>query len=282
MALQNHDSPNGDAVSHSNRVAVLGESKRKRPAKKKTRKIAILGKAPSSQQLAPFGDKSWEIWILNTIGYLNEAPRWDRQFELHDLELTKAPGYGQYYQWLCQQEKPVYVRQPSPEIKSHVVYPKDEVQAFFARNLAGVDGPRAKLDYFTNSVSWMMALALYEGCTEMALYGVDMAQHGVGAKSEYAHQRPSCELFVGIALGMGVKVTIPDTSDLLKTGHLYGFETPGPYLKKLKVREDELRQRIAGCEKVAMEASQEALFLKGALEDIFWQRQWFHENKAPT
>lgn len=82
---------------------------------KSTRKIAILGKAPSSQGLAPYNDPSWEIWILNTIGYLKESPRWDRQFELHDLELTKAPGYGNYHSWLCQQTKPIYVREPSPE-----------------------------------------------------------------------------------------------------------------------------------------------------------------------
>lgn len=251
-----------------------------REKNRQTRKIAILGKAPSSQGLAPYDDPTWEIWILNTIGYLKESPRWDRQFELHDLEWTKAPGYGNYYQWLTEQTKPVYVREPSPEIPAHIVYPREAVQRFCGRNLSNISGPLGKLDYFTNTVSWMMALALYEGCAEIGLYGVDMAQHAVGAKSEYAHQRPSCELFVGLALGMGVKVTIPDTSDLLKSAHLYGFETGGVYLTKLKQREAELKQRIAGCEQAAEKAQQEAIYLQGALEDIYWHRQWFHESKG--
>ena len=41
--------------------------------------------------------------------------------------------------------------------------------------------------------------------------------------SEYHHQRPSCEYFLGIAEGMGLKVFIPDEADLLKTRFLYGF-----------------------------------------------------------
>ena len=49
----------------------------------KTRKIAIIGKAPSSVLLGPYSDLTWEIWILNTLGKNKEVPRWDRQFELH-------------------------------------------------------------------------------------------------------------------------------------------------------------------------------------------------------
>ena len=55
------------------------------------RKIALIGKAPDSLKLAPYDDAEWEVWILNTLGFLNEVPRWDRQFELHDLQLTKHP-----------------------------------------------------------------------------------------------------------------------------------------------------------------------------------------------
>lgn len=245
------------------------------------RKIAILGKAPSSIGQAPFNDPDWEIWILNTSGYNKEVPRWDRQFELHPIEWTKAPGYGGYYQWLREQKKPVYVREATPDIPSHVVYPRKEVQERFGQNLYRPEGPMGSLDYFTNSISWMIALALYEGCGEIGLYGIDMAQHAVGVKSEYAHQRPSCELFIGIALGMGVKVTIPATSDMLKTAHLYAFDVPNAYFQKLNAREKELKARIAGLEQAAENAQKEALYLSGALEDINWQRQWFHPSEIP-
>ena len=44
--------------------------------------------------------------------------------------------------------------------------------------------------------------------------------------SEWQNQRPSCEYFIGMAEGMGIKVTIPDEADLLKTRFIYGFEEP--------------------------------------------------------
>ena len=74
-------------------------------------------------------------------------------------------------------------------------------------------------NYFTNSVSYMIALAIKQGATEIGCYGVDMA-----TGSEYGPQRPSCEFFLGIAAGMGISITIPATADLLKTKFLYGFQ----------------------------------------------------------
>ena len=273
-----HSARNGSPVGNGSEPRVAKRIRNAKAPATQSRKIAILGKAPSSQSLAPYDDPTWEIWILNTIAYLKECKRWDRQFELHDLELTKAPGYGNYHSWLCSQTKPVYVREPSPDIPAHIVYPRDDVQRFFGLNLARPDGPAVKLDYFTNTVSWMMALAIYEGCSEIGLYGVDMAQHGVGGKSEYAHQRPSCELFVGYALARGIKVTIPDTSDLLKAANLYGFETHRAFPKKITQRETELKARISDAETRRANADAEAHFLTGALEDMQWFKQWIHSE----
>jgi hypothetical protein len=54
---------------------------------------------------------------------------------------------------------------------------------------------------------------------ELGLYGVDMA-----TGSEYGPQRPSCEWMLGIAAGLGIKITIPPEADLLKSRFLYGFQ----------------------------------------------------------
>ena len=67
----------------------------------------------------------------------------------------------------------------------------------------------------------MLALAIHEGFEEIHVYGVDMA-----VDTEYHHQRPSCEFFLGLAAGMGIKIFVPDTADLLKTRFLYGFDEP--------------------------------------------------------
>jgi hypothetical protein len=42
--------------------------------------------------------------------------------------------------------------------------------------------------------------------------------------SEYGQQRPSCEFFLGIAVGRGIKIHLPKTSDLLKVRWMYGYE----------------------------------------------------------
>jgi len=67
-----------------------------RPKRTGPGKIAIIGKAPSSMQLAPYNDESWEIWSINDSIYRQQVPRASRQFELHNIELTKQPGYDDY------------------------------------------------------------------------------------------------------------------------------------------------------------------------------------------
>jgi hypothetical protein len=85
--------------------------------------------------------------------------------------------------------------------------------------------------YFTNTISWEIALAISEGFEEIHIYGVDMA-----VDTEYHHQRPSCEYFLGIAAGRGIKIHIPDQADLLKTRFLYGFQEPEEFAWKKKCK----------------------------------------------
>ena len=84
-----------------------------------------------------------------------------------------------------------------------------------------------------------MLWALYEHVKgerigQIGLWGVDMAQHGVKQghagwfTSEYARQRPSVEYWLGVAEGMGIDVTVPDESDILKCSVIYGYHTTHP------------------------------------------------------
>lgn len=242
------------------------------------RKIAIIGKAPSSVALAPYGDPTWEMWILNTLGHLSEVPRWDRQFELHDLELTKVKEYGDYYQWLTRQDRPVYLRDSPPaEFKAGIQFPLGAILEQF-KMFAG-------RTYLTNTVSLMIALALHEHANgqpvaEIGLWGVDMAQHGLRSAghvgwftSEYARQRPSVEYWIGIAEGQGIKVTIPPTSDILKASCIYGYHTTERF-KKFQARRGELNQRVAQAQQKEQQGHDEAIFLSGALEGMNYDEQW--------
>lgn len=192
-----------------------------------TKKIAIVAKAPSTRDQAPYDDSSWEIWGLGDQampGYPHPIKRWDRWFEIHDLDDGFRRWLPQYKEWICSNHgKTLYINATHPDVPHATVYPRREIFAHFDKFLCDQDDK--PLHYYTNSVAWMLALAIYEGATEIALYGVDMAQHGIGLKSEYAYQRPSVELWLGIAAGKGIKVTIPKESDLLKTPHLYGFDS---------------------------------------------------------
>lgn len=242
------------------------------------RKIAIIGKAPSSVALAPYGDPSWDVWILNTLGHANEVPRWDRQFELHDLELTKAKEYGDYYQWLANQTRPVYLRdEPPKDFKAGVRFPLGLIQNHLSY-LAG-------RSYLTNTVSLMVALAIYEHengqpISDIGLWGVDMAQHALrGAghvgwfTSEYARQRPSVEYWIGVAEGKGIRVHIPPQSDILKAACVYGYHTTDRF-KKFQARRVELQQRVGNAQSNEQKFHDEAIFLAGALEGMNYDEQW--------
>ena len=189
----------------------------------KTRKIAIVGTAEPHWRAAPFDDPSWEIWTCG--GIFATAPRSDRHFELHSVGET-CKGWGQtpeqeaaarnvYWSWIAQQGPKVVLRGSTAEAPEAQPYPLENVLNAFPDR------------YFTNSISWMMGLALLEGCTDIGLWGVDMALTGdpeIPASNEYSRQRPSVEFYIGIATGAGITVHLPPETTLMKARKLYAFD----------------------------------------------------------
>lgn len=227
----------------------IAPRRRGRPPKMvATKKIAIVGKAPSSRLAAPYDDESWEIWGLADL--YNVIPRWSRWFELHEVESRREKWQqAGYLDWLRQDHgRPIYMRARSDEFPSSVPYPKDRVIAAMAltHSVGEQSGTNGQpLPYFTNQVSWMIAFAMLEGATHIGLWGVDMAQHGDGVKSEYAYQRPSCEYFLGVAAGRGIVTTVHEHSDILKSRLLYGFDADTNAMRlKWKARFAELSQQL--------------------------------------
>lgn len=87
---------------------------------------------------------------------------------------------------------------------------------------------RFGLPYFSNTICYMIAYALMKGAKEIDIYGVNQA-----GSHEYAEERGGVEYWIGIAIGMGVKVTINGkNSNLLRykgrygNGILYGYLQP--------------------------------------------------------
>lgn len=191
-----------------------------------TKKVAIVGTA-DTKALAPFNDASFEIWGVNNL--YPHVPRGTRWFEVHEITFDgkqylrrgsadfRGQNVGDYLkqlgEWTAIQKCPVYMKKHWDIIPTSIEYPIDVVLENFPNR------------YFTNTVSYELALAIMEGYEEIHLYGIDMA-----VDNEYHHQRPSVEYFIGVADGIAraqgrkVNVYIPPAADLLKTRFLYAFE----------------------------------------------------------
>lgn len=225
--------------SHKPEVSVVTELKQE---PKTDKKIAIVG-CSQSKSLAPFDNPDFEIWGVNNLyPHIKRATRW---FEIHQITKEGDHFYRrgdrkfrgqevddyleQLGKWAVEQNCDVYMQQKMDIIPTSKEYPIQKMIDTFG-------------GYFTNSVSYMIAMAILENYKEIHVYGVDMA-----VDTEYGWQRPSCEYFLGVAVGRGIVVHIPSEADLLKTRFLYGFQEPQKtaWDKKLKMMEQTMKEKEA-------------------------------------
>lgn len=245
-------------------------------------KVAIVAKAPSSMALAPFHDPTWQIWSLGdnwrNIPRVHDNYRW---FEIHDIDDGFSRWPHDFQDWLrADHNMPLYIHGRHPQIPHALEFPYQEIERLFREK--GFAGYR----YFNNSISWFMAFALWERLTnktplqEVALYGVDMAQHGLSFKtsgemgsSEYAHQRPSCEYWIGLLEGHGIKVTKPPQSDLLTVDRRYAIDSCGSMGPKVDAKKKEVMRRIQEAQNQIATAQANMHTLQGALTGLNWREQ---------
>lgn len=191
----------------------------------KKKKVALLGTVPHKLK-APFQDNEFEIWAIAHACLGDPLPRVDRIFEIHKWDEVVKWGSPQAWEKL-HPGKPVYMIEPRPEVPNSVAFPFDEIEKKFQ-----IFEDRKEC-LMTNSISWMIALAIDEGFEEIHIYGVNMSH-----SSEYGFQKPSVEYYLGLCKGMGKKIYIPTESDLCKSFYLYGKdeEKQTDMLKKLDDR----------------------------------------------
>ena len=210
--------------------------------------VVIVGSAPSTMKQASafFGD-DYEIWSLNCLYLLfpEIMPYITRWFDIHRENDVVAYERDEY-KILDKYDFPVYTVKEGM-CKNCVAYPIKEIIVEFGT-------------YFTNTISYMIALAIKEKFKEIHLYGIDMSH-----TAEYGEQRPSCEYFVGLARGMGIKVMIPVASDLLKTARLYGFEGIDKLAGKIRSDLDRAKLDIETLEKAVQNSRDERMTLMGAI-----------------
>lgn len=230
--------------------------------------VAIVGFAPGSmtQVRAFFDDPNWEIWGINQlyITFPMMAEKATRWFQIHRRESYErnVDRDHSHHAWLQNQRKfPIYMEEQQPDVPMSVAMPWQALIEKFG-------------SYFTNSISWEIALAVHEGFKRIALYGIDMAQD-----NEYTYERPSVEYFLGWARGSGIEVIIPAESDLLKTMWIYPLENSNPFRERIEGRMRELRQRINQHAAAEQEAHDARMQLLGAEDNMSYiRRAW--ENSA--
>jgi hypothetical protein len=228
---------------------------------------AIVGFAPTWQQ-TPWDDRNLELWGMNALHRVAGERNWSRWYQLHDIELGHGKNDYDHLGWLrAQKDIPIFMWEEhiaKYEIPNAVPYPKQEILDFF------------DTDYFTNTVSWMLAHAIYEGYKNIQVYGVDMAQDSVlQGQSEYSYQRPSCEFFMGWARGAGIDLYLPPESDLLKTPYLYGAERGDHFRVKMEARLKELNKRRGQLQNDVNQKNMVIQQLNGAIEDTtYYLRAW--------
>ena len=100
---------------------------------------------------------------------------------------------------------------PFDDIPNNIVYPLDEVVEMFG------------IDFFGNSIDYMIAYALYKGYDDIHTYGINL-----GTESESKYEKSPTSFWAGMTMGLGCRFTIHGSLSLLlrtENGELYGYPT---------------------------------------------------------
>lgn len=166
-------------------------------------KIAIVGGAPLTRDLAPYDDEEWQIWVLGNQIDRYAGKRADLIFEVHEnLEEHGEPE--KYLEFVKAYGSPMIVGENYSSWGE--VYPYEKVNSLMGG------------EYLTSSPAYMIGYALLKGATEIGIYGVEMSVDD----HEYFKQRPAMYAWLGYCKGRGIKITIPDESGLFKENYCEG------------------------------------------------------------
>jgi len=194
---------------------ILADYLRAKRQGKKT--VAIVGGDWTTGSWAPWGGIA--VWGINELhGYpwykVEGVSRW---FQLHHKESFTREHHLNHWEWLQEEHPfPIYMQQVYDDVPSSVKYPLREIQKELIGNFYRGEEKMEKL--FTSTMSYEVALALYEGYERIELFGISLVLGG-----EYAHQREALAFWNGKADGMGVEVWMPEECALLMAP-LYAYE----------------------------------------------------------
>lgn len=243
-------------------------------------KICICGFADSKKH-APFGDDSWWVWGMNDL--YAHVPRVDVTFEIHHLlnmanrrnpqhEAVMAAGgkRGAAFE-PGKPPTPIFLQESRPEWPTTITFPKERIFEAFGDSPGGT--------YFTNSVGWMIALAILELTEVKKVNGMDLRVSKPGAElsicgismaadSEYVAQRPNVEYWVGRAIGYGIKTFVPDDAHILKAATTYGYSSSEPLMIRLQADRTQLSEQTLQLQQQAAQLQQQMAMIEAQLNQV--------------
>lgn len=154
-------------------------------------KIAIVANGYLTRGLAPFNNPEWITWGLSGREY-----EWQREYP--------ARGFQVLFECHDREDSEDYIS----FMEANNVKKPDVAKC---KELAQSEG-------FKSSIAWMLAEAILRRPDEIAIYGFDAC---VISKEEYWGQIPNIKYFMGLAVGKGIKVSVPEICSLYETS-MYG------------------------------------------------------------
>lgn len=177
-----------------------------------------------------------EVWASNSPTTVKlRCPRimneWTRWFNLHSkahMVGTYPSGYS-YYQTQAA-GRPIYLQKVQEDVPTSRAFPAKEIQEAFPTPTGQPNR------YFTCSVCWLIALAIWEGFKRIELWGFELRDTKPG--SAYAYERPCVAYWIARAQQAGVDVVYQNALTRLYetgkmtpgdpdayTGPVYGYQT---------------------------------------------------------
>lgn len=176
------------------------------------KEIIILGKGPSRDE-CPFNA---DVWGVNDVFSSFPNQKFSKIFFFDYLQFMgalegKPEQKDVFVRELNKLDCEVVCQKHYDEIPKSIKYPLREILEEF------------KIYYFTNSVCYVIAYAIFKGYKTIRLYGVDQ----MGA-SEYLLQKGGVEAWLSYAMGLGIEIRFSKRSNLFKTEKekFYGYNRP--------------------------------------------------------
>ena len=177
------------------------------------RPLAIVGSHPATRELAPYDDERVEIWLFNEAAQKPEIyKRWDGLLQIHNPEIYSSLENWvnkDHWNWLQQDHgsgKRIFMQQVDPRVPNSVAYPLEGVQSLIPYR------------YLRSSPALALALAIYLGYTDIALYGSELTSN-----TEYAYQAINLGFWIGFAHGRGIDFHLECWQQEFNQ-RIYGFE----------------------------------------------------------